>query len=226
MSVADKTIAEVRSVPKAKSAKIGWIAFAIVGAILLAGAFALDGSVEVWARGASERSHRAGTLISRYMDWPFVIGLCLLSAYLLGFFMRRSAPARVAFAVALAAGVAGLSATVIRTLTGRARPSTTVPQGWYGFRHDGHWIIGQHAYASFPSGHTATVAGAAGALWRFRRRWAWIGFIATLTVGLGRILAGAHHLSDVTAAAILGFTVGYWIFEWRERRRRMGHGVP
>jgi membrane-associated phospholipid phosphatase len=185
-----------------------WLYLLIAGACL-AVSFAGDAEAEKAGRAASEEIHRVASKISHWMDWPEVLGLPLGIGLIL-WVRKKPLAARSALSIALAAGVAGLAGTVVRTATGRARPSTTVVQGWYGMQHEGKWIVGQHAFASFPSGHTSTVAGAAGALWATRRRWAWLGFVAVIVVAWGRIFAVAHHLSDVTAAAALGLPLGYW----------------
>jgi hypothetical protein len=115
-----------RSTPKP------WMAFgalALAGALLI-GAFAADRVVEDWARGALPETRRAATLVSHYMDWPFVIGAFLVVGGVFGF-LKRGAFSRLSLGIALAAAVAGLSATVVRTATGRTRPSATIAQGWY-----------------------------------------------------------------------------------------------
>jgi membrane-associated phospholipid phosphatase len=93
--------------------------------------------------------------------------------------------------------------------------------------HGGKWIVGQHAYASFPSGHTSTVAGAVGGLFAIRRRWGFFMLWAIVLVAWARIFALAHHLSDVTAAAVLGLAIGYWVAprimsHWAKRNSWVG----
>ena len=72
--------------------------------------------------------------------------------------------------------------------------------------------------SSFPSGHTAAAAVYAAlaviVFWHTRRRlWRFIAVVASLVapvlVGLSRVYAGMHHLTDVAAGALLGFATLY-----------------
>ena len=82
---------------------------------------------------------------------------------------------------------------------------------------------------SFPSGHTATVAGGAMSLaatfwwkypnspWRFAVAGA--GIVATTLVGVGRVRAGVHFPTDVLAGAAIGGSLGLLI-PWLHLRER------
>jgi membrane-associated phospholipid phosphatase len=105
----------------------------------------------------------------------------------------------------------GLGSTIIRTTVGRTRPTATAPQGFYGLRYHSQWIMGQYDFASFPSGHTATWAGLAGAAWFYRRRWGVAFLAAGLAVAWSRMALGCHHFSDVTASVVWGLGVGSWV---------------
>ena len=193
-----------------RKSHVGSMALLGLGVAAIFAAFRLDAPIESYACSATELTRSVASQLSHWMDWPEVVGLPLAVGLCLIWAKRRDL-AHYALAVALAAAIGGLSGTVIRTATGRARPSSTVTQGWYGMRHDGKWIIGQHAYASFPSGHTSTVAGAVGGLLAVRRRWGYAALWMIVLVAWARVFALAHHFSDVTAATVLGLAVGYWI---------------
>ena len=149
--------------------------------------------------------------VSRVFDWPPVIGILSLSALL----VRRRRASRLLWALAIGGAICGLAVTTIRSTTGRTRPyaSPGVAQGWYGPRHDGQWLIGNAKYNSFPSGHTATVAGAAAVLLFARSRFWPLGWSLVLLVGWSRMALNDHHASDVLASMLLGFAVG--AFVWR-----------
>lgn len=138
------------------------------------------------------------------MDWPWVLG-GLAIATLIAHVRGAAAHRRWFLSMLIAGTLVGATATLIRSVTGRTRPSasSSVAQGWYGPRSGGRWLVGVRDYNAFPSGHTATVAGVAALLLIRRHRTAPLAVIATLAVGWSRIAMGAHRLSDVTAAMVL-----------------------
>ena len=97
-------------------------------------------------------------------------------------------------------------------LTGRTRPlNHDVPQGFYGVWHDGHWIIGKFLFASFPSGHAATVVGFAAAAWLVHRGWGAVAAVYALAVMWSRIALQCHHLTDVVASTMLAVPLVLWL---------------
>jgi membrane-associated phospholipid phosphatase len=117
--------------------------------------------------------------------------------------LRRPAVAAKFFFVVLTCEITGLAADIVRVLAGRARPLADVPQGFYGFWHDGHWIIGKYEFSSFPSGHSATAVGVAAAAWLVHRGGGAVASVYALLVMWSRIALQCHHLSDVVASAVL-----------------------
>lgn len=115
----------------------------------------------------------------------------------------RHAAARWVLIAAIVGLATGLAATVLRSLTGRTRPSAPVAQGFYGPWHN-RLIIGRFEYSSFPSGHAATVFGLATAVWIASRRIGIIAFAYAALVSWSRVAQGSHHFSDVVAATLLG----------------------
>lgn len=181
--------------------------------LLLAPAFYWDEDVIGWVRSnVTPGSLWVAEVVSKLLDWPPVLAF-LGGVY---FAVCRWGPKDYRRWVGMAflgAALCGATGTLLRSVIGRARPSAAVEQGWYGPYHDGRWTIGRHDYAAFPSGHTSTVAGAAGVLILARRRWGALALALTLLVGCSRIILLAHRLSDVVAAALLGLVGGAWI--WR-----------
>lgn len=116
----------------------------------------------------------------------------------------RRAAARWALSMALAGSLAGMSGTVLRSAIGRARPLAPVQQGWHGPRVDGHWVVGRHAYAAFPSGHTSLAAGFGSFLFLHRRRSGLLGLGYAVAVAWSRVELGAHRPSDVVAGLLVG----------------------
>ena len=67
-----------------------------------------------------------------------------------------------------------------------------------------------------PSSHALVAFGAAAVLSRIypRARIIWWGL--AWGCGLSRVAAGAHFLSDVVAAAVIGWLAGWLVWRWRD----------
>ncbi len=133
---------------------------------------------------------------------------------------------RVLCAMMIAASLAGLSADFLRGVTGRTRPYTHAPQGWYGVRRDSQWLVFQHAYNSFPSGHTTTAVAFALPLFFWRRRLGLAAFLFIAAVAWARVYVGAHHISDVVAGAALGGLIAAWIWRRSAEGERIVNAFP
>ena len=130
---------------------------------------------------------------------PAVVGL--------GVWFKRSSQrraARVLGAMLLAGLVSGVAGTGLRSIIGRTRPEVSVEQGWFGPRKDGRWIIGRHAYASFPSGHASIAAGLGFMAFVWGARAGGLGLAFALAVAWSRFHLGAHRASDVWAGLLVG----------------------
>ena len=148
--------------------------------------------------------------VSKYGDWPpvFLVGLGVVAILLAS---RRFAEGRLLALILVVGLLTGLASTLIRSTVGRTRPTAEAPQGFYGPRYHGKWIIGKYQFASFPSGHTAVWAGLAGAAWSRRRPLAAGFLVVAVIVAWSRMALNCHHLSDVTASMIWGLSVGPWL---------------
>jgi membrane-associated phospholipid phosphatase len=156
--------------------------------------------------------------VSRYGDWPWLMlggGAGILVARRLGSREWQ----RILVAAMVSSTLAGALANTMRLTTGRARPNAApeVAEGWYGFVHNGRITIGNPKYNSFPSGHTATAVGFAGVLLFARPLPGIFAMVVALAIAVSRVVLGAHHLSDITVAALLAIFIA-WIC-WREARR-------
>jgi membrane-associated phospholipid phosphatase len=212
-SVGNVSFKDTVSPPRPSRRGLAWF---FLGAILsLALAFALDQTVIDAVGGAtSPMLRRSAQTLNRVLDWPLVIlgtGAAAMIAAKLG----RARARNLLFAAFLGAAASGVTATSLRSVTGRTRPGASVAQGWYGPWSDGQWHVGRYAYAAFPSGHTATLAGVAGVCVAARTGWAYPAAGLTALIAWARIYSGAHRLSDVTAATLLGLALGGWV--WRSR---------
>ena len=146
--------------------------------------------------------------VSRFGDWPshFALGLLLLgTAWIRG--SRKWSRIFLAMLVALA--LAGVAGTVIKRTIPRARPSVHTDARWGG----PHFSTKYH---SFPSGHVGASTAFFGVLIIARRRIGVVCLAIPILIGFSRMYIGAHYLSDVVCAAVLGIlcalVVAHFVF--------------
>jgi len=113
----------------------------------------------------------------------------------------------VSYAIAMGmAGLgAGILAQIVKHLIGRARPEL-----WLG---PAHYAPGSST--SFPSGHTVGAFALAGVLVFASRSLTLriVAFALAAVVGLARVLAFRHWMSDVVASAAIGLVVAWVVVE-------------
>ncbi len=97
----------------------------------------------------------------------------------------------------LAMAIAGIAGHVIKRTVPRARPSVKSELRWGGPRFS-------TKYHAFPSGHVAASAAFFGVLIFARRRVGLACLPIPILIGFSRMYIGAHYLSDVVCAAVLG----------------------
>jgi membrane-associated phospholipid phosphatase len=174
-----------------------WLIGIAIAAIAIALSFYFDDSVRDFMmqhQNAAMRNFMR--CVSLFGDWPLhaAVGLVLL-----GFAWRRGNQewTRIFVAMLLAMILAGVTGTVIKRSVPRARPSVHADARWGGPRFSSK-------YHSFPSGHVGASTAFFGVLFIARRR---IGFACLpipILIGVSRMYIGAHYLSDVVCAAVLG----------------------
>ena len=89
-----------------------------------------------------------------------------------------------------------LSASVLKPLIARLRPSIALP--------DVHLLGKKMSSYSFPSSHASNFFGLATYFSYLYSRYKWWFFSAAVLVGLSRISVGAHYPLDVLGGAVLG----------------------
>lgn len=134
--------------------------------------------------------------VSLLGDWPTHAAAGLV---LLGLAWRRGSQewTRIFLAMLLAMMLAGAVGTVIKRAVPRARPSVLTETRWGGPRFS-------TKYHSFPSGHVGASTAFFGVLIIARRRIGLWCLPIPILIGFSRMYLGAHHLSDVVCAALLG----------------------
>jgi membrane-associated phospholipid phosphatase len=174
-----------------------WTLAVAIAGIAIATAFYWDNSV-----AAFMTNHQTPLMrnvmrnVSTFGDWPehFLVGLALFS---FASWRGNKKWARIFLSMLIALSIAGLVGRAIKLTTGRARPSVRAEQMWNG----PSW---SSKYHSFPSGHVDASIGFFGVLLFARRRLGIACFSIPLIVGFSRLYLGAHYLSDVVCAAVLG----------------------
>ena len=196
-----------------------WSAFVIVAVLLLA--FVVAGLADPDVAGKVGHEPRDVRETSIFLSHFGLSGYMLASSAALAVgaiavqrrveTARRALKARILaeraifFFVAIA--TSGIVCQVIKHLLGRARPRFLSQFGAYHFAGPSF----RSGIDSFPSGHTTTVFAAAVVFSLFKPSWK-VGFFAlAVSIGIVRILAGAHYPSDVLAGAALGSAVASFL---------------
>jgi undecaprenyl-diphosphatase len=174
-----------------------WMIGIAIAAIAIGAAFYFDDTVWAFIRQHQNRAlYNFMRNVSRFGDWPSHVALGLL---LLGIAWIRGSQewTRIFLAMLLAMMLAGVAGTVIKRTVPRARPSVHTDARWGGPRFS-------TKYHSFPSGHVGASTAFFGVLLIARRRVGIACLPIPILIGFSRMYIGAHYLSDVVCAAILG----------------------
>ncbi|PYL68239.1 MAG: hypothetical protein DMF28_07005, partial [Verrucomicrobia bacterium] len=134
--------------------------------------------------------------VSRFGDWPSHVVLGLLLAGI-AWWRGSKKWTRIFLSMLLAMAIAGIAGHVIKRTVPRARPSVKSELRWGGPRFS-------TKYHAFPSGHVAASTAFFGVLIFARRRIGLACLPIPILIGFSRMYIGAHYLSDVVSAAVLG----------------------
>ncbi len=93
-------------------------------------------------------------------------------------------------------------ANLLKIIIHTDRPPIALP--------DVHSLVSETGYA-FPSGHSATIAAFAFAVFFKNRTLGYVSFVAMLLVGVARVAAGVHFPIDIVGGYVLGFMVAYFL---------------
>jgi membrane-associated phospholipid phosphatase len=174
-----------------------WLIGAVIVAAAVGAAFYFDDIVWTLLRQHQNRGlYHFMRNVSRFGDWPSHVALGLL---LLGTAWIRGSRkwSRVFLAMLLAMALAGLVGNVIKRTVPRARPSVHSDARWGGPRFSSK-------YHSFPSGHVGASTAFFAVLILARWRVGLACLAIPILIGFSRMYLGAHYLSDVVCAAVLG----------------------
>jgi len=134
--------------------------------------------------------------VSLFGDWPLhtALGLLLL---VIAWIRDSKKWTRIFLAMLIAMSLAGVTGNVIKRTIPRPRPSVHTDMRWGGPRFSSK-------YHSFPSGHVDASTAFFCSLFLANRRIGLACFPIPILIGLSRMYLGAHYLSDVVCAAVLG----------------------
>ena len=179
-----------------------WLIGIAIAGTAIAASFYFDDSVREFMM---DHQNPAMRNFMRYVswlgDWPLhaTLGLVLLS---LAWFRGCKEWTRIFLAMLLAMMLAGVTGTVIKRTVPRARPSVHAETRWGGARFSSK-------YHSFPSGHVGASMAFFGVLIIARRRMGLVCLPIPILIGFSRMYIGAHYLSDVVCAAVLGILCAF-----------------
>jgi membrane-associated phospholipid phosphatase len=180
----------------------GWLLAILLSLLLIIASFLFDDAVRTWQQ-IHHWKHipQLSRNVTRATDWPAHV-LAGLSLAGLAWWRGHKKWTRVFLAMILAGTLAGGTAYVLKLSTGRVRPSVKVEEGWSGpdLRQN---------FQSFPSGHTAFTSGFFGVLFFVSWRLGLLFLPIPIFVAFSRVFLGAHYLSDVVCAAVLGLLCAF-----------------
>src|SRR5216117_837046 len=174
----------------------------MIAAVAIATAFHFDPAVrDFMAQHRNRVVYNFMYNVSRFGDWPehFALGLILAGV---AWWRGNKKWTRVFLSMLIALAIAGVVGRGIQIATGRARPSVRTEEVWNRF---------SSKYHAFPSGHVAASTAFFGVLVFANRRIGLACFPIPILIGLSRMYLGAHYLSDVVCAAVLGISCALFV---------------
>src|SRR5690606_38928251 len=110
----------------------------------------------------------------------------------------------------------------LKLLVGRGRPALFTEYGAYRLTP----FVTDDLSHSFPSGHSAAVGALFGALALLAPRYRPLFALGALTIGVSRVVVGAHYPSDVAAGLLLGLWTATIMALLFARQQRLFHRDP
>jgi len=174
-----------------------WLIGIAVAALAIALGFYFDDTVrDFMAEHQTPALRSFMRYVSLFGDWPSHVAFGLL--FLAIAWIRDSKRwTRIFLAMLIAMSLAGVTGYVVKRTIPRPRPSVHTDMRWGGPRFSSK-------YHSFPSGHVDASTAFFCTLFLANRRIGLACFLIPILIGLSRMYLGAHYLSDVVCAAVLG----------------------
>ncbi len=173
--------------------------------------------------------HHFGKLLSLTGESQWYIGAGLLG-FLFFKYVKNNELYKNRFLFLFYANVfSGLVSILLKWIFSRVRPKglhySPEEYGFLLFQHYDkgffaqlkyHYITMFHhpsTYASFPSGHTVTIAATFTVMYLFFPRYLYLWIILGISFASGRILAGDHFISDIMAGTVVGILATLFIYD-------------
>jgi len=174
-----------------------WLIGIAIAATAIAVSFHFDNSGrEFMAQHQNHGMRNFMRYVSLFGDWPshVALGLLLLA---IAWICDSKKWMRIFLAMLVAMSIAGVTGHVIKRTIPRPRPSVKTEIHWGGSRFSSK-------YHSFPSGHVGASTAFFCTLFFANRRIGMACLLIPILIAFSRMYIGAHYLSDVVCAAILG----------------------
>lgn len=181
-----------------------WLIGLAIAALAIALGFYFDDTVrDFMAEHQTPALRSFMRYVSLFGDWPLHVALGLL---LLAIAWIRDSKkwTRIFLAMLIAMSLAGVTGHVIKRTIPRPRPSVHTDMRWGGSRFSSR-------YHSFPSGHVDASTAFFCILFLANRRVGFACLPIPILIGLSRMYLGAHYLSDVVCAAVLGILCALFV---------------
>ena len=210
----------------------GWLLLAT--AILVAALIPFDAGLSQRAQALPPAIVAFNARITDFGTFAWMIygsGTVVIIAYILFRVVRSDTVSskmktgwRLALYFFITIGSASAVVHFAKLLIGRARPELLSEYGAHSFV----FLRGQEwVYQSFPSGHSAAVGAFFGAFSMLAPRLRIVFALGALTIGVTRVVVGAHYPSDVAAGLLIGlwtammtaffFARKVWLFRLDEK---------
>jgi membrane-associated phospholipid phosphatase len=186
-------------------------AVAVSAIVVALVAMEFDASVPGWRKTLSPAMISDFEIITRFgnSDWIlYPLGIFLSCAFFINWDKLTTRHRAFWTRVQIAAGFifvsvagSGLIVAVVKRIVGRGRPVHFADAGIASFRP-----FADASWASFPSGHSTTIASFCTAIAILFPRLTIPAVIIALVVGASRVIVGAHYPSDVIAGLLFGST--------------------
>ena len=199
-----------------RAAVFYWLIGIVIAAIAIAASFYFDNSVRDFMVQHQSRAMRSFMrYVSLFGDWPShtALGLILLAiAWICG----SKKWTRIFLSMLIAMSIAGVAGHVIKRAIPRPRPSVYSELRWGGPRFSSK-------YHAFPSGHVGASTAFFAALFFARRRIGLACLAIPMLIGFSRMYIGAHYLSDVVCAAVLGILCALLVTHFFRDKSKIGN---
>lgn len=152
-------------------------------------------------------ANEAARFLSKWGDFYTGCLVAIAAVFAWGTITKKKSLRTLALAMLLSGAAAGLTATILRFVSGRPRPSSQIADGLYGprFQQNKHGVmLPSYNYNSLPSAHAATALGTAVPALILQPAVGIPLTIVGVAIGWSRFQLGRHNPSDI----YLGFCIG------------------